>query len=245
MQIDITFSSGDASRKVDLPIDYNYLVQGFIYHGISEELAAFLHDKGFEFEKRSFKMFTFSRLLGNCLVQNSRINFEGNIYLHVRSPVVRFVEELANSVLKSGEVVLGPHKLKVVGVNFPEAPKFGSEEQIRLLSAATVYSTLYTGEGRKKTYYYSPYEAEFSELVTKNAKKKHAILHDKNIGARLTVVPLHMHEIHARYQTTVVKGWLGTAILQGSKALIQTVYDTGLGSKNPQGFGMFDVVRNE
>ncbi|OYD14013.1 hypothetical protein CH333_09390 [candidate division WOR-3 bacterium JGI_Cruoil_03_44_89] len=46
------------------PIEYNHIVQGFIYRNIDATLASFLHDKGFVSKGRSFKLFTFSRLLG-------------------------------------------------------------------------------------------------------------------------------------------------------------------------------------
>ncbi|RLI91606.1 MAG: hypothetical protein DRO89_03615 [Candidatus Altiarchaeales archaeon] len=37
-----------------------------------------------------------------------------------------------------------------------------------MLSPLTVYSTLTTGDGKKKTYYYSHYEPDFEELIDRN-----------------------------------------------------------------------------
>jgi CRISPR-associated endoribonuclease Cas6 len=36
---------------------------------------------------------------------------------------------------------------------------------------------------------------------------------------------------------------MGRFKLKGSPALMSIAYDTGLGSKNSQGFGMFEIVR--
>ncbi|HHY70616.1 MAG TPA: hypothetical protein GX519_02950 [Thermoanaerobacterales bacterium] len=44
------------------------------------------------------------------------------------------------------------------------------------------------------------------------------------------------------YKNIVIKEWLEIYKLRGDKRLIETAYDTGLGPKNPQGFGCFEVV---
>jgi len=39
-----------------------------------------------------------------------------------------------------------------------------------------------------------------------------------------------------------IKAWLGTYQIHGKPELISLAYDTGLGSKNSQGFGMFEIL---
>jgi len=56
----IIFSPED-SRTLTLPIHYNHMVQAMIYNSLDDDIADFLHDKGFVYEKRTFKMFAFSR----------------------------------------------------------------------------------------------------------------------------------------------------------------------------------------
>ncbi|GAI77595.1 unnamed protein product [marine sediment metagenome] len=42
---------------------------------------------------------------------------------------------------------------------------------------------------------------------------------------------------------TPIKAWLGTYQIHGKPELISLAYDTGLGSKNSQGFGMmFEIL---
>ncbi|RKX92249.1 MAG: CRISPR-associated endoribonuclease Cas6, partial [Spirochaetes bacterium] len=41
---------------------------------------------------------------------------------------------------------------------------------------------------------------------------------------------------------TIIKGWTGTFVLNGNRKILKLAYYTGLGSKNSQGFGMFEVV---
>jgi CRISPR-associated endoribonuclease Cas6 len=164
---------GESAGPVTFPVNYNHLVQAAIYANISPNLSSFLHDKGFIFGKRSFKLFTFSRLLGNYSIAGGRISFEGDLSLHISSPVDRFVRELCNSFLKRGVVTLGNNVMHISGVSFPEPPRIGHEVKVRTLSPVTVYSTLSAPDGKNKTYYYSPYEREFSGSIDANARRKH------------------------------------------------------------------------
>ena len=58
----------------------------------------------------------------------------------------------------------------------------------------------------------------------------------------LKIVPLKVKESIILYKDTVVKGWCGVFLMEGHLTLIRCVYDTGLGAKNSQGFGMFEVI---
>ncbi|MCX8153611.1 MAG: CRISPR-associated endoribonuclease Cas6 [Candidatus Bathyarchaeota archaeon] len=226
-----------------MPTDYNYLIQATIYSNVSRELAEFLHDKGFLFGKRRFKLFTFSRLKGRCRFnkESKKFIFEGDLTLHISSPIEKFIEDLATSIVKKGFIVLDDQALKVVDLAFPAKPDL-KNCQIRMLSPLTVYSTLMAPDGKKKTYYFSPYEKEFSVLVDSNLKKKHFLLSSKNIKSNIKIEPLEVKEVVTLYKGTVIKGWMGRFLLSGPKSLLMTAYEAGLGAKNSQGFGMFEVV---
>ena len=226
-----------------IPLHYNQLIQGVIYNSVSPMLSRFLHDKGFQYGKRIFKLFTFSRLLGRYKIQkNDKISFYGDIRLFISSPIERFIKEIANTFLKRGWVKLGSTQLHIESIEFLESPFFSSFMKIYMLSPITVYSTLYSIERKKKTYYYSPYEKEFSILIDDNAKKKHSLLYKREIKSSLKIKPIKVKEVILKYKDFVIKSWSGSFRLNGPKTLIKTVYETGLGSKNSQGFGMFEVI---
>ena len=190
-------------------------------------------------------MFTFSRLEGRCVLNRGKKQFvfESDITLYISSPIEKFVQDLATTIVKKGFIVLGQNMLKVADLAFPAKPALKDcELRIRMLSPLTVYSTLMTLDGKKKTYYFSPYEKEFPVLVNSNIKKKHFLISGKNIKSDLKVKPLRVREAIILYKGTVVGGWMGYFLLSGPKSLIMTAYETGLGAKNSQGFGMFEVV---
>ncbi|MEM3162586.1 MAG: CRISPR-associated endoribonuclease Cas6 [Candidatus Bathyarchaeia archaeon] len=245
MRLQLTLR-GSERGQVALPTNYNYLIQAAIYSNISRRLANFLHNEGFLFGKRRFKMFTFSRLRGHCNLdkKGKRFVYDGDLTLHISSPIEKFIEDLANVIMKRGFIVLGDQTLKVVELAFPAKPDLKkSWLEIRMLSPLTVYSTLLTPDGRKKTYYFTPYEMEFSELVNSNLKKKHFLLFGKHIKSDIKIKPLGVKEVITLYKGTVVRGWMGRFLLTGPRSLITTGYEAGLGAKNSQGFGMFEVVK--
>jgi len=234
--------SGVDGGLINLPIHYNHLVQAFIYNNLSKDLANFLHDRGLLYGNRAFKFFTFSRLQGEYFINNKRIIYRGDISLYISSPLKRFINELANNIVKNEIFYLGDNVLRITKLVFPQEPKIGESVRIRMLSPLTVYSTLFTVDGKRKTYYYTPYEEEFSRLVNLNAKKKYFVIYKRNIKSNLRIKPLKVREVMVMYKDTVVKGWVGEFVLNGPKTLLRLLYDTGLGSKNSQGFGMFDVI---
>jgi CRISPR-associated endoribonuclease Cas6 len=227
-----------------LPIHYNHLIQGWIYDSISEELSSFLHDEGFTSGKRKFKLFTFSRLLGRFNISRGLIYFEGPVWLYISTPINRFMREFTNMLLRKNTIRLGRELLKVRGIAILNGPNFGRENEIRMLSPVTAYSTLLTPEGHKKTYYYSPMEREFGEILNNNAVKKCQLVHGRMLKGHLQVSPIKVRESIVIYKDTVIKGWIGRFKLSGPKMMMETVYEAGLGSKNSEGFGMFEVIRN-
>jgi len=120
----------EEQKPIVLPIGYNHLVQAAIYNSVSQKLSRFIHDKGFLYGKRSYKLFTFSRLIGEYEIKQRRICFN-SVGLYVSSPIERFVKELANSFLKKGLIIIGENKLKITSLYFPPEPKIENKAKIR------------------------------------------------------------------------------------------------------------------
>lgn len=230
------------SKEVVLPVSYNYYIESAIYNSLSPQLSAFLHKYGFEVGKRRFKLFTFSRIFGPYRIVNSSIKFYGNMSILVSSPLKRFIEEFVNGIMKRGEIKVGDVVLKVKSVYFPKLPAFKNELTSKTLSPITVYSTLTAANGDKKTYFYSPFEKQFSELISKNAIKKASFLSKRKVNKGLEFEPLKMREVFINYKGTVIRGWVGTFKLSGPVTLIRATYEAGLGSKNSEGFGMYEIM---
>ncbi|MFO7891873.1 MAG: CRISPR-associated endoribonuclease Cas6 [bacterium] len=250
MRIKLTLETRD--RDITLPISYSYQVQSMIYNTISNTLANQLHKKGFAFEKREFRMFVFSRLQGSFRInkKDKTIQFKSPISLIFATPYNILTQSLAEKIMKHGEVKIGNNQLFISSIEVYKNKSFDNTIKIKILSPITVYSTLYKNDGKsKKTYYYSPFEQEFNEMIHNNIIKKYIAFYAKEPDHKkfyiepFKVTPQNNH-IVSFYKDTVIKGWTGIYQLTGSSELIEFSYDTGLGSKNSQGFGMWEVVNN-
>lgn len=242
MRMELRISSN--KERIVLPLDYNYHLQGFLYSSVSPELASFLHGRGFEYEKRSFKMFTFSKLMGRYEIRNGAIAFTMPVRLVISSPLERFVSELANTMLTSKGLKLCGEDIAVEEISVLERPEIEGSMRIRMMTPLVAYSTLLTPDGGKKTYYYNPSEPEFTEQTDGNLRKKYEAFYGRAPRARkLSLKPLGRPEERiVRYRDNVIKGYTGTFLIDGNRRLLELAYDCGLGSKNSQGFGMFDVL---
>lgn len=231
------------SDQVAVPIHYNHLLQALIYRHVDAEMGRYLHDQGFTAGSRAFKLFVFSRLFGRYERRDDRLSFAGSFRLYVASPVERFIQSLGQTLLRNGVVQMGEDEAQVEQVTIRPEPDRSSRMVIRSLSPITVYSTLMTPTGQKKTYYYSPFESEFSEQIQMNLRRKYCALSGQEVpeGWGVSVTPLGVrsrNQVIVTFKGTVIKGWTGNYCLEGAPELIWLALEAGLGAKNSQGFGM-------
>ena len=249
MRVALEFQSKGSLR---LPIQHNHLIQGFIYGSISPRLAEILHNEGFEANNRKFKLFTFSRIIGNYKIdeKNNSVTFSSPFKLIISSALNQFIEELGNEMLTKEDLKIGRNNVKVNSIEISKPDFKENKIKIKALSPITIYSTLKKADGKKKTYYYSPFEKEFSQLISENARKKFVAFYknkNKVIEPKgdIKLTPLKVNPNNQKiinYKGTIIKGWMGVYELSGDKELIKLTHDTGLGGKNSQGFGCFEVV---
>jgi len=70
--------------------------------------------------------------------------------------------------------------------------------------------------------------------VCLNALKKHLLIYGKRPKGKLTITSIETRQAIIMYRNTVIKAWNGKYQLRGDPNLIQTAYETGLGSKTPR-----------
>lgn len=233
--------------RLTLPIQYNYIVQAVILRWLGDEnYAKFIHDAGYEYNKRKYKMYTFSRLEGKFTInsENKTIIFYDEVHLTISCEDEKFLTYLINNVITKDEFYIINQQVYVDEVSCKNK-KLSAPVEVFTKSPIVIYSTLENAE-KKKTYYYSPYEKEFGELIKKNLINKYNALYRENPeDDNFEIQPLKNRRLKENilvYKGTVIKGWSGEFILKGSNELINIAYNTGLGSKNSQGFGCIEVV---
>jgi len=235
--------------KLVLPIHYNSTIQGFIYNHIDRAISDHLHNEGTPFEKRQFRFFTFSRITGRYMINDKNIEFTGPAKIYISSVHEDLLESMVKHLLVEGQVQLEGNLCELIRIEVEERPKFARPIKFKALSPITVYSTLTMGDGRKKTYYYSPTERDWEiQVLTNLWRKSQALgLGPKNpeylTGARIKPIRVGKQDLRiVKYRDTVIKGWTGIFELDLPEEFFYLAYDAGLGAKNSQGFGMIKTV---
>ena len=254
MRILLTFVGKDNIR---LPIGYNSFIQALLYKKVSKISAKWLHDVGYSAGRQSFKFFTFSNFLeaGKFDDENKTLTFPKSISFLLSSPMNWFLEQITSNLFKDQFVHLGYNKLMMHGINIvPETDVSSTVVKIKMLTPVTLHRTLQNNEGDTKTEFFSPFNSEFSDRINNNLRKKWEALHKNECYSNIKISPLFEKcndnekciYFGSRVQKrTVVKGWMGQFLLEGDINLIRLAYQTGIGSRNSQGFGMFDILQKK
>lgn len=247
MRIRLEFAP--CAEKLALPLHYNSQIQGFIYRNLDRAISDWVHNEGVALGKRRFRFFTFSRLLGKYRIEGESIEFTGPVQVHIGSVHEQILESLVKHLLMEEVVWLGEERCELLRVEVEETPKIGRPVLVRTLSPITVYSTLIGGDGRKKTYYYSPMEKDWEEQLLASLRRKAQALGwgERKLaslaGAHIRPVRVGKQDLRiVKYRETVIKAWTGLYELDLPEPFFLLAYDSGLGSKNSQGFGMVEVV---
>lgn len=245
MRLKITLVS---DRPIVLPRYYQRILQAVVYDLIDDpDIKEFLHNIGFQWEKRTFKPLTFSWLQGRYRVGREQIQFDSPITFYLSSPWDPLMQRLINGLFQRETLQLGKNKVSVSDVEMLPEPILKEQTKIRTLSPITMYSTLTTEDGKKITHYYDVRESHFSELIRKNLVKKALAFYKSDLSeAPFSIqlaerkTDLRQHTI--RYKSLIIKGWMGTFYMNGDQRLQKVAYDMGLGGKNGSGFGFIDVI---
>lgn len=244
----ITLKLRPSTSKISLPLFYQSTLQGMLYHSIqSQQLAHFLHDQGYQKEKRTFKLFTFSRLFGKYELQidKKQIVFYDELICHIGTAISEMGKELMNYFINQAELKLGSNKCLIESIKVENKKIEREEIIIEMLSPITVYSTYSSLDGERKTHYFQPSDPMFPQLVERNFINKYEAIYHKKPRSRLIIEPLevtHKDKVVTKFRDFYITAWLGRYRLKSAPEYLTFLYNTGLGGRNSQGFGMFHII---
>ncbi|TYB30540.1 MAG: CRISPR-associated endoribonuclease Cas6 [Candidatus Mcinerneyibacterium aminivorans] len=235
-------------NNVVLPRGFKKYQQALIYNVMTKGEAEWLHDKAYQFEEKTYKLFTFSSILerGKFHTRKKKFFFPDNISFIISSPVEHIIEEIAKGVMKHDKVKLKNNIMKVKSVDVLKKRDIENDKiKVNALTPIEVHETLYKPNGDKKTYYYTPFENEFNKRVNENLKRKWQAYHNEKCPYDLKIKPLFSGNKNERIQyfdNTIIKAWKGHFELKGDPEFLEFGYYAGLGSRNSQGYGMVNIL---
>jgi len=249
MRISVYFN---AAEEIILPVQYNNIIQGFIYNNQSDrDYCQFLHQSRSGENNSNFNMFTFSRLMGkfNFDKYTGRITLYPPVKLIISSAVDEFISDLMERLTHTELAFLGKNEVEIDNIEVHEDIEFGEKVQIKMLSPLVGCTTSMIDD-RKYTNYYSPWQSKFQELAGNNLVYKYERIYGRKPEREdIKIIPNGNQEKKfekiLNYKGTVVKGYAGIYWLKGCPELIKVAYHTGLGFRNNQGFGCWEVVQQE
>lgn len=258
MRIRIRFVGNDG--EIALPVHHNEILQGIIYRHLDLWLAERIHVKGAKDPEstRDLKLFTFSRLISSKkpIVDSEKktITFYFPLTWIVASPLQELIVSFYNTLIKKRTIHLHlpgiseERAIHLLDVWLEPFPRYKRPELIETLSPITVYRTE-EKKGKTFTYYYSPHDPEFNELILLNLLRKYRTLtgNKLSLDEKSYIKPIRIasHENIVYYKDTLIKGWSGIFELSLPKELFPLAFSCGLGAKNSQGFGCINVWRGD
>lgn len=255
---------------IKIPQEYNEIAQAFIYNNLNVDTAELIHNSGFLYEKRKFKLFTFSRILSFSQPEKDKkyFLFKNRISIVVCSLIDKMIQELALNLIKKEKVKLGQEELKIHSIEVEKNNQISGKTKIKTLSPLTIYSTVKINNS-KKTYFYNPSEKEFSNLIIQNLIRKYKSYSQTNIsienlsienlstenlltenlnqeetGVNYYITPIKYKENIVKYKNTVIKAYNGTFEVFLPEHLYFIALNAGMGNKNSQGFGCIKILQS-
>jgi len=230
-------------QPVVLPVQYNKIVQAALltWLGDSNRYASFLHNEGYRYEKRVFKLYTFSKLFGKKEYDNTgkKIIFSKQIQLYLSFYGNEAHELILEHIDRKKNLQLGTAMLPLLDCELVQEGY--TDCVVQTVSPVTIHSTFTLHDGRKKTYYYSPFEEDFSEMIRQNLLRKYRAWYQCDLEDEEFEITLEqkksLRQAVIRYDRFVIKGWNGVFRMSGSPALIKLALLAGIGARNGIGCG--------
>ncbi len=231
-----------SKERISLPIATSHTIQGLFYKALSANpaFATDLHESGKSASGRTFKLFTFSEPMGRYEVDGKTITYLSSVKLCFRAADPYVIQLLFTYFSEHKTVMLGDNEVTVSEVSLLDNGIFEESAHIRTLSPITVYQTEENGH----TTYFTPDDVRFYRAIEKNAKRKWQSQFGEEEPFSFHIAPCEDARFikrATRFKETFITAWHGEFIIKGHPRVLNFLYQTGLGAKNSEGFGMFSV----
>lgn len=236
-----------ADPPLVVPFAYHQILQGVVYHHMRNDYhhSTFIHEEGFVYGQRHFRMFTFSHLMGEeVTVKDRNLVFSGRVSFEITSPDVYMIRTIADSVQKNG-ILIGKQSYSKVQVRLSDFAVETSESSIvvKAISPITVYST---DADTGKTTYYHPRQEEFAMGINDNFQRKYMAYYGVAPSSYIGIEPVKVgpkDKCVTTYKNLYITGYSGIYRLDGPRKYLDFLYQSGVGAKNSQGFGMISFSK--
>jgi CRISPR-associated endoribonuclease Cas6 len=267
MRLVLRLECQDSKR---LSINYNYSLASSIYnllHFGSPEFTKFLHDAGYIYEHKTYKLFTFALKFENAIIRASVpagkdshfILKSPNAVLYISSPMIdTFIQNFVVGTFETQSLVINGDntfaRFKISSIESLPEIQITNRMKFSLLSPL-VLSTKKNHNGQLKQYYLRPDDTdEINRVLTQNLINKYKLIYKNDIKTDNLSLEWDNDYLKSRERVTKkvsitkngippvdIIGIQAPFTLTGNPELIKTGYECGFGEKNSMGFGLADT----
>lgn len=222
--------------KLTVPVHINHILQATILSWLSDEnYSKFIHDVGYTYGKRRYKLFSFSSLYGPNTFdkKTKKVTFYDKAKFFLSAVDEAFFEYVLNTIIHNSYVRVSNQEAFVSKISFIP-PVTTSKVVVKTMSPIVVYAT----DDSDKVHFFSPHEPEFEEYIVSNAKRKIVSYFGKD-DSNFTIKHIGSNPKKAvvQYKKGFFVGWKTMFEIEGDPEIINFLIGSGLGSKNSAGFG--------
>lgn len=232
-------------RPLTLPRAYQAQLFGMLYavlEGVDPTLGVMLHSHKPAYHKRVYAPYVFSHLDGEHTIDGIAITFIAQASMRVRSLSPALIAAWQRGLRAGSAVRLGGYMVEVIAAEastraFPP----GDAARIRMATPLVLHKTVEGGFAQ----YIAPDEGDFSRYVCGNYTRKWQAFHMPGDAPPLDITPLRVSardKCVTTFKTARLCGWYGEYRLAADEKALELLYCIGLGERNGQGFGMFDIM---
>ncbi|WP_340084434.1 CRISPR-associated endoribonuclease Cas6 [Siminovitchia sp. FSL H7-0308] len=229
-----------------LPVNYQHLLQALVYSIFPQQEASYLHDQGYHYNNRTYKLFCFSKIKAKKTVYDNstkKITFHDRISISISSILPELIEKTTNQILTTENLLLNGEKLTIDSIQFSQNSVTTNSLQVKANSPITVYSTYEKRDGSKITHYFSPHDPVFEHLIQENFARKYeaftneSLEHEKELLSIRPVRVTNRDKVVTKYKNIWITGWTGIYEIKAKPEYLSFLLNAGLGSRNSSGFG--------
>lgn len=234
MQIHLDFKTD----MLNVPLAYNAMIQGLIYYVISNadpKYASFLHNRGQEENLNRYKLFTFGRLGGEYRIKGREIIFPHKASLEIRSDDEIFIQNFLYGCRKGEKLSIGTNAVAIENCRLTN--KFVDSNHIKIRTVSPFFYSEKYPENKTfnaETARYKLIESARRKWIYSGRDEK-----DFELEVEFSNEPTL---ILTQFKGIYISAWNGELELAGNTATLNFIYNTGIGGKNSQGFGMFEII---
>jgi CRISPR-associated endoribonuclease Cas6 len=234
-------------QPLNLPKHYNNVLQGFFYKNMDPLLAGILHEVGFVYNQRRFKLFAFSKIFGKIKEKNeSNILFKPpDVHVYFSTPITTHMKSIVMSLMKKEKLLMYKQYVFLSEVEVLEEEIESDEITVVCLSPIVVYRT---PEGSRRHIYLSPFEEQFYDMIKSNLMKKYQLVYGKRYMGDIEIAPANTNSIHKKkivFKGTLITAWEGLFKIKAKRDMLKVGLECGLGVKNSAGFGCIAKIRGK